>query len=204
MIHLPEFAGEKMTEDEAAERWENTTQLHEASELIALWLHGKTPYAPGTSSDSPDTETSPIIPDLVQLNRLGFWTDGSQPGGRSAGGVYCRAYVFGYTDLVGLVNLRSAEATSDLLMISRPADESPPPAALPDPIPLERHGSTLSGGHELRLPPTNFAEEEGGLPAELWEGLYVVGLVDAQWGRTGYLWETASKAMLRADLERHR
>lgn len=60
--------------------WESARSLADLGELTARWLEGTIPAEPGYDG-GPDEETLPLVPVLATLNRAGFVTTGSQPGG---------------------------------------------------------------------------------------------------------------------------
>jgi len=67
--------------------WLEASTLLELGELTAQWLEGDLNSQPGYQPGyGPDEETQPLIPVLAELNRVGFLTDGSQPGFASRAG----------------------------------------------------------------------------------------------------------------------
>ncbi|GAA1376675.1 DUF6919 domain-containing protein [Streptomyces beijiangensis] len=62
-------------------RWGSAENLQELGHLVASWLIGDIASQPGYQPHcGPEEETQRLIPVLVAVNRLGFVTDGSQPG----------------------------------------------------------------------------------------------------------------------------
>ena len=60
--------------------WKSAQSLKDLGELTARWLEGVDIEHPCYLGGGPDPETSPLVPDLVELNRSAFVTECSQPG----------------------------------------------------------------------------------------------------------------------------
>jgi hypothetical protein len=75
--------------------WRTARTLGELGELIAQWLEGRLDWSPWQRK--PDPETGEITAALAALNRMGFATTHSQPGGGpDEGGWAQRAAVSGF------------------------------------------------------------------------------------------------------------
>lgn len=62
-------------------RWQSATTLADLGHLTAAWLEGDIKSQPAYQAGfGADDETTPLIPTLARLNRLGFVTNQSQPG----------------------------------------------------------------------------------------------------------------------------
>ncbi|MFE2045325.1 DUF6919 domain-containing protein [Streptomyces sp. NPDC059477] len=84
-------------------RWTKARTLTDLGTLTAAWLEGEIAHHPGYQGGGPDPETTPLVPVLAHLNRLGFVTANSQPGHAPTtgwdGATYVqRAAVDGWTD----------------------------------------------------------------------------------------------------------
>ncbi|WP_332010730.1 DUF6919 domain-containing protein [Streptomyces uncialis] len=84
-------------------RWAEARSLTDLGRLTAAWLEGEIAHHPGYPGGGPDPETTPLVPVLAHLNRLGFVTANSQPGHAPTvgwdGATYVqRAAVDGWTD----------------------------------------------------------------------------------------------------------
>lgn len=100
--------------------WGQAGTLPDLCELNARWLTGDLQELHPNNHCRPDPETTPIIAPLVDLNRGGFLTDGSQPGtpGPPEPGVGQRAAVEGYiADPAVLAAVRQAADEHDLILI---------------------------------------------------------------------------------------
>lgn len=127
-----------------AERHESDRQLWEAARtladlgvLTARWLEGNIHWLPLYSSDGPDPETTPLIEPLAEMNRLGLWTDQSQPGELGDGWAQ-RANVGGYADEATANALAAGLLDTDLLLIALPAALAEDSALQ---IPITREGA---------------------------------------------------------------
>lgn len=76
-------------------RWRAAATFADIAELTAQWLEGRIGETP-TYGGPPDPETEPLRPLLAAVNRAGFLTDCSQPGGTWPGWQQ-RAAVEGFT-----------------------------------------------------------------------------------------------------------
>lgn len=76
-------------------RWSAAATFADVAELTAQWLEGHIGQTP-TYAGPPEPETEPLRPLLASVNRAGFLTDCSQPGGTWPGWQQ-RAAVEGYT-----------------------------------------------------------------------------------------------------------
>jgi hypothetical protein len=107
---------------EIADQWAEPTTLRGLGEVMARWLEGDLPWAPGYGG-GPDEETTGLIPVLAALNRAGLVTHQSQPAyeRRPEGdpeydhdGV---AAVWGFADRVTLAWLQQAVAGTGLVLL---------------------------------------------------------------------------------------
>jgi len=183
------------------QRWAEAKTIADLGELGALWLEGEIPSQPGyTENCGPDEETEHLIPVLARLNRGGFFTTGSQPGGEgetaSNGEWRQRAAVDGFiTDDGLLCRIDDALARVDGLtwVVNtaswwrddyRPAE----PVTWADGQDYTWFGARLSRRH-LRFP----YGETGALPALF--GAWQVTVVDLEWGRDDRLWPVLDEAL---------
>lgn len=91
-------------------QWRACRDLPDLAGMYARWLAGEVDSQPGWEpGGGPDDETTPLIPTLVRLNRIGFATIDSQPG-YSRSGWLQRAAVQGWADTLTLGWLRDALA----------------------------------------------------------------------------------------------
>lgn len=67
-------------------RWRSARTVADLGALMALWLEGKLRSWPGYMPGyGPEEETTHLLPSLAALNRAGFLTIASQPGGAGTG-----------------------------------------------------------------------------------------------------------------------
>ena len=76
--------------------WKSAQSLKDLGELTARWLEGVDIEHPCYLGGGPDPETSPLVPDLVELNRSAFVTECSQPGRPMTNGSGQRAFLEGF------------------------------------------------------------------------------------------------------------
>jgi hypothetical protein len=96
--------------------WAQTRTLADIGELTAQWLEGSIASVPGYCG-GPAEETASLVPVLAAVNRAGFVTDQSQPGG-SGDGWEQRAAVSGFADDATLDALtRAARKAPDGLVL---------------------------------------------------------------------------------------
>jgi hypothetical protein len=109
--------------------WRSATTLPELGAVCARWLLGEVRSQPGyTPGAGPNAETLKLIPTLVDLNRAGFFTTGSQPGlqGNEVGGCYSqRAAVEGFADLAMVARLATVVADTPFEMIVQTTVRTP-------------------------------------------------------------------------------
>jgi hypothetical protein len=63
----------------AQDLWHQTKTFEDACVMTAAWLEGIIPFMPGRFG-AIESETGRIASDLAEINRLGLWTQESQPG----------------------------------------------------------------------------------------------------------------------------
>jgi hypothetical protein len=123
----PGSAGEVDSRD--LTEWRSVRTLADLGGLTARWLAGdlgsQPGYAPG---EGPDLETAPLVPVLAAVNRAGFVTTGSQPGGRWVTGGTCweqRAAVEGLAGPEMAARIRDLAAEAGLTVLARPPGAVP-------------------------------------------------------------------------------
>lgn len=102
---------ERMSADDKT-CWQSARNLPDLGELTAQWLEGDIAsvpsYAAGHGPSPETTDTIGLLDVLVTLNRAGYVTNESQPGGEEYGTFDERAGVYGFADDVTAERLRSA------------------------------------------------------------------------------------------------
>lgn len=79
-----------------AAKWRECASLEDAGELMAQWFEGYSRYIPGYAAAQPDAESEPLLVTLAKVNRLGLFTEQSQPGEATYNGSGQRAFVTGF------------------------------------------------------------------------------------------------------------
>lgn len=177
-----------------ADAWKLCTTWKEAGELAARWFEGKSTFMPGNYDPQPDEETTPLLETLAAINRLGYFTDQSQPGVAIADGCGQRAFVSGYCSETVAAVIASELLSTELVVITIP----------PSSAPAGQICVTIDGGeqstwvgiagssHDIAdqyFHETN--ERFAALLADSWQ----VHVFDPQWGRNELLWERLVPAM---------
>jgi hypothetical protein len=149
---------------------------------------------PGNFDARPDSETTPLLETLATINRLGYFTDQSQPGATIVDGCGQRAFVSGFCSETVAAIIGRELLSTDLVVITIP----------PVSAPAGQICVTIDGGdpftwvgiagssHELAdqyLSETN--EKFAALIASSWQ----VHVFDPQWGRNELLWDLLVSAM---------
>ncbi len=96
--------------------WTNARTMQELADLTARWLEGDISHCPRYGSPEPETAANPHLP---RINRLGLWTEDSQPGeqGPTFGQ---RAYVAGYAAPHTALSLVKLGLRTDLVVFATP------------------------------------------------------------------------------------
>lgn len=180
----------------ALQLWEGANTLGDLCRLGASWLEGT--LSSHLTYQRPDTETLPLLPALAEFNRLGYWTDHSQPG-EDFDGWQQRAHVTGYCSQETSNRILTAAASTDLIVLASPA-----PMEYWLPILISRGGRTENTWGAVHVPPREeFRHDE--LSEEALQALDVswfVEVIDPVWGRNDLLWEAVLTA-LRTRPDRH-
>jgi hypothetical protein len=179
-------------------RWAAAQSFAELSELMALFLEGELSVWPGYRPGGLDEETADLIPVLAAVNRAGFVTTDSQPGGvEVVDGVRWvqRAAVTGLVADEGLLSrIRQAcEAAGLLVMLFRPPRDRRSqdiPATFRDGVAVSSFGRELSllelESDWRRLGPAALAEV-----TSAWQ----VTIIDLEDGRNDWLWPALAEAL---------
>ncbi|MFD5899647.1 DUF6919 domain-containing protein [Streptomyces sp. NPDC060366] len=188
--------------------WRSAAGLRDLGSLVAAWLIGDIASQPGYQPKcGPDEETWHLIPVLVAVNRLGYVTDGSQPGfdgpGDDGQRWLQRAAVSGLVDDPQLRDrLVAAAKMAGLTVVQH--DMTPRRHAEGIPV-------TKSGGHDYTwfgrfLPvrdlqtvwqPEIIGRRAFGKVAGAWQ----LTLIDPEWGRDDVLWEALAEVVRQYRLE---
>lgn len=194
-----EFPDQEEKDDirEARELWLKASTLADACALTAAWIEGIIAFFPG-SFDSIENESKPITAELVEINRLGLWTQESQPG-EDRPGWRQREFVHGLCEEVTAKKLEELSNRTDLVTLSfRPGTSSA--GLIPATVSLEA-GASLHLGQSLSLcDPESDAmgillEHTTKDLAVVATGLWEVQIFDPVWGRTGQLFPGIIEAL---------
>lgn len=189
-------------------RWRSAESLQDLGALVASWLIGDIASQPGYQPHcGPEEETQHLIPVLVAVNRLGFVTDGSQPGLAGYGYDHHwweqRAAVSGMVDDPELRDrLVAAAELAGLTVVQH--DMTP-----------RRHAEGVPATRSLGRVHTRFG---GFLPVRdlrtVWQpeiigrrvfdkvvAAWQLTLIDPEWGRDDVLWEALAEVVRRYRLE---
>ena len=166
---------------------ESPQSLQALGEMVARWLEAGGP-------EGPDDETTPLVPVLASLNRAGFVTEFSQPGGADeVGGL--RAAVSGFCERRLALTLDSLGVLTDLLVLTcLPGMESPVH------IPVSRYlgRPTTWAGMTCVLGEDEDVIGQCQLPMAVGHILirsWYVTVVDPVWGRRDALWDAIAAAV---------
>lgn len=182
--------------------WAATRTIADHGELVARWLDGDYRFTPGHVGPA-DSETAPLVPDLVRLNRAGVVTTGSQPGAtgtdQDGDGWVQRAYVTAYGDNETIDRLARAAAAAGLWVLCEPYDAPATVATMPaPPVPVafdDGHAplmglypgrNTVWGAPSIAWHPESRAA---------WETATQLVVIDPEPGRERLLWDTLTAAL---------
>ena len=189
-------------------RWRSAESLQDLGALVASWLIGDIASQPGYQPHcGPDEETRHLIPVLVAVNRLGYVTDGSQPGhnGFGVNGHWWeqRAAVSGLVDdpelrdrLVAAAEVAGLTVVQHDLTPRRHAEGVPVTRCLGRVH--TRFGGFLSARH---LRGVWQPEIIGRRAFEKVTAAWQLTLIDPEWGRDDVLWEALAEVVRRYRLE---
>lgn len=187
-----EFPDRDEREDirESRELWLTARTFADACALTAAWMEGVIAFNPGSVGGPIDKETETIADQLAQINRLGLWTQESQPGEKSPDWQQ-REFVHGLCGEATATMLEELSNRSELVTLSfwpgTPSFGQIPASCSPT------QGATLHLGAS-----SNFSEPN----SDSWQmliqhttkdlvltaaGLREVQIFDPVWGRTGLL-----------------
>lgn len=172
------------------EDWMKAKNLYDLGELTAQWLEGKIRWH-FSQPAKPDLETSEIADYLIQINRLGFVTDFSQPAAELRNGFGQRACVSGFSNKDTAKKLATLNLHTDLIVfIFKPERPSSMKVyGYQIPVTIENyHPFTWCGsvtGDEIESYEEMLGDEALTSIAESW---YITA-IDTKWGRKAYLWE---------------
>ncbi len=177
--------------------WKACSTWEEGGELTAQWLEGKRSFQPRYMGASPDSESSPLIAVLARINRLGFFTDQSQPGVPIEDGCGQRAFVSGYCS-----ETMAAVVSAKLLGSELVAIVIPPGGSSGGQICV-----TVDDGEEFTwvgIAGTSYDAADEYFPdtnmtfASLLSERWQMQIFDARWGRKDLLWELLIPAVEKA------
>ena len=173
--------------------WSEVRTFEELCEVNIRFLRGELPESP-CHFGPPDPETSEIREALIELNRRGFLTTDSQPGILSSPHERQRAYVTGLARDPVAADIAARELYSDLIVL-----RFQPVAVLGEAesdSSTFRITATVDDGciyTALGLPDwdelAHYMEACPHIHAELIP-LWSIQILDPQWGRKDYLWQT--------------
>lgn len=172
-----------------AARWRAARTLGDLGELTVQWLEGTLSRTPGYAG-TPAPETNALVPVLTAVNRAGFVTHRSQPGGPAGeDGRERRAAVCGFADDQSFSRLMAVVAESGLVITAARAGDADRPPVLP--VSRDGHGrehasdggsdgpGILRNGYEQACHPRAAAALR-----EAW----LITVIDPRWGCNDVLW----------------
>jgi hypothetical protein len=166
--------------------WQMCTDLNTACELTAEWLEGKRHYLPGYAAAQPDEETRPLLAELAAINRLGFFTENSQPGEPLEDGRGQRAYVTGYCDEETAGFITGILAVTDLVVLwARPGEAGRMQVCVTMDYHREFTHLGRTGSREDKFEEYRYEANEtlAAIIANSWD----LHIFDPVWGRNDYL-----------------
>jgi hypothetical protein len=174
--------------------WSAVDSFDAFGAATADWLEGRRGYLPTYAEASPAEETSDLVEDLAAINRLGFATDGSQPGvPLDAERSGQRAYVTGYCDehTAGLIT--SGLSTTELVVLH----------FAPEALGEGQVVVTLDQGQEFTWlgwadaagAAGLYAERAGSSLAALVQSAWELHIFDPVWGRNDQLLPTIRRVL---------
>ena len=174
--------------------WSEVRTFEELCAVNIRFLRGELPESPGHGGP-PDPETSEIQDALIELNRRGFLTTESQPGTIFSPHAKQRAYVTGLAKAPVAADIAARELYSDLIVLRfQPVADAL--AASETECSTFRITATVDEGciyGALGLPEwddlARFMEICPHIRTELIP-LWSIQILDPQWGRKKYLWDT--------------
>lgn len=194
MNFLAWFQSERMSKADAA-AWASARTLTDLGHLTAAWLEGDIASQPGYMPRcGPDPETLPLIPVLAAVNRAGFVTNGSQPGGIFARSQQ-RAAVEGFASARTALHLVSDASAAGLWVVAhnprdRPGRRIQYEGAV-DVTRMDGYAFTSFGAHLSRAHLTDSWTGYGICHADAVEAVcraWQVTIIDPEWGRNDRLW----------------
>ena len=174
--------------------WESAKTLKDLGELTARWLEGAEIEHPGYAGGGPDPETSPLLPDLVELNRSAFVTDCSQPGQPIIDGSGQRAFVAGFCGKDVARQVAALGLWTDLIVIAFPPGFE---EGRYIPITIDDYRPYTWGGRHDSDEFEHYTRACGAEAVEELRRSWTVHVIDPQWGRDRYLWEHMADAITR-------
>jgi hypothetical protein len=165
--------------------WASARTLADLGELTAQWLEGAIASVPGYCG-GPADETRELIPVLAAVNRAGFVTDCSQPGG-SGPGWEQRAAVQGFADPATWIRLWEATEGLPLMRAGQQATRFRVNYRTALPVTRDRRGIVTRFG--AVLPRRDLRDSWVGYGAchpdavEAVCGAWQITLIDHEWGR---------------------
>lgn len=162
--------------------WRRANSLEDMGAIVIRWLEGSDRFLPWHIGP-PDPETAEIIEPLIALNLKGLMTTNSQPGIEKYGWKQ-RAWVHLLTAPDAAKRLFAHAEAQGLIVLCQNVQPLP---LKPIPITLRPNGRVLSftdGASESLF----LRGASKGVAKNAWE----VTLIDPEWGRKQFLWDTTS------------
>lgn len=180
--------------------WAEARTLLDIGELMAQWLEGRISYQPGYGHEGPDEETSDLVEALEKVNRAGFVTDFSQPGGQwptKRSFWTQRAAIAGFCDEALTVRLNGQLVGSDLVVLRFQPEHECGGCHIPLCVSLDGHSENtwIGGPFSAESIDSDYADDlhPDGLAAL--HAAWQLQIVDPIWGRNDLLWPAILKAL---------
>ena len=186
------YPGDRVTD--LALSWETAKSLKDLGELTARWLEGADIEHPCYHGGGPDPETSPLVPDLVELNRSAFVTECSQPGQPMTNGSGQRAFVEGFCREDVARQVAALGLWTDLIVIAFPPEFE---EERPIPVTIDNYRPNTWGGRHSSEVFKPYTQACGAEAVEELRSSWTVHVIDPQWGRDRYLWEYLADVVTR-------
>ncbi|MDQ0863506.1 DUF6919 domain-containing protein [Arthrobacter globiformis] len=195
-IDMPENTEEGRLQA-AQDLWHQTKTFEDACVMTAAWLEGIIPFMPGRFG-AIESETGPIASDLAEINRLGLWTQESQPGEASENWAQ-REFIHGLCEEGTALRLELLSNRSDLVALSfRPGTTGfglIPATASPGAVASLHLGQSMALCDEdsdfIQILQDYTTRELALVAVGLWE----VQIFDPVWGRAGLLIPSVIEAL---------
>lgn len=171
-----------MSDDSTLSPWATARTILELGDVTARWLLGEVAEHPN-GYGRPDEETDGLVPALVEINRLGFLTDFSQPGERTEFSQQ-RASVSGYCSEATVNAILGGLGATELIVLALPFGDA---ASVQIPVTLQADGAEATWVGAVGQGFIRAVDEYPSARADFlraWE----VEVIDPVWGRNDRLW----------------